>query len=62
MNRYNKMQQAREDLSKGLISDEEFFDIMEECDFAEFEENEDLEICEDYEEEEYGFDVVRSCI
>ena len=49
MNRYNKMQQAREDLAKGLISDEEFFDIMEECDFAEFEENEDLEM---YEEEE----------
>ena len=34
MTRYNKMQQAREDLSKGLISDEEFRDIMEECDFA----------------------------
>ena len=49
MNRYNKMQQAREDLVKGIISDEEFFDIMEECDFAEFEENED-EI-EYYEEE-----------
>ena len=49
MNRYNKMQQAREDLVKGIISDEEFFDIMEECDFAEFEENED-EI-EDYEDE-----------
>ena len=49
MNRYNKMQQAREDLVKGLISDEEFFDIMEECDFAEFEV-EDYEI-EDYEEE-----------
>lgn len=47
------MQQAREDLSKGLISDEEFFDIMEECDFAEFEaeENEDLEIYEEYEDE-----------
>ena len=45
------MQQAREDLSKGLISDEEFFDIMEECDFAEFEdENEDLEI-ENFEDE-----------
>ena len=43
------MQQAREDLVKGIISDEEFFDIMEECDFAEFEENED-EI-EDYEDE-----------
>ena len=52
MNRYNKMQQAREYLSKGLISDEEFFDIMEECDFAEFEENEDLEIYEEYEEDE----------
>ena len=53
MNRYNKMQQAREDLSKGLISDEEFRDIMEECDFAEFEaeEYEDLEI-EDFEEYE----------
>ena len=51
MTRYNKMQQAREDLSKGLISDEEFRDIMEECDFAEFEENEDLEI-EDFEEYE----------
>ena len=53
MNRYNKMQQAREDLSKGLISDEEFFDIMEECDFAEFEaeDYEDLEICEEYEDE-----------
>ena len=50
MTRYNKMQQAREDLSKGLISDEEFFDIMEECDFAEFEENEDFEICEEYED------------
>ena len=49
MNRYNKMQQAREDLVKGIISDEEFFDIMEECDFAEFEENED-EI-EDHEDE-----------
>ena len=43
------MQQAREDLVKGIISDEEFFDIMEECDFAEFEENED-EI-EDYGDE-----------
>ena len=51
MTRYNKMQQAREDLAKGIISDEEFRDIMEECDFAEFEENEDLEI-EDYEEYE----------
>ena len=52
MNRYNKMQQAREDLSKGLISDEEFFDIMEECDFAEFEdESEEYEICENYEDE-----------
>lgn len=29
--------------------EEEFFDIMEECDFAEFEENEDLEIYEEYE-------------
>ena len=48
------MQQAREDLSKGLISEEEFRDIMEECDFAEFEaeENEDLEI-EDFEEYEW---------
>lgn len=52
MNRYNKMQQAREDLSKGLISDEEFRDIMEECDFAEFEENEDIEIYEEYEVDE----------
>ena len=52
MTRYNKMQQAREDLSKGLISDEEFRDIMEECDFAEFEENEDCEIYEEYEEDE----------
>lgn len=52
MNRYNKMQQAREDLSKGIISDEEFRDIMEECDFAEFEENEDLEIYEEYEDYE----------
>ena len=34
MNRYNKMQQAREDLVKGIISDEEFFDIMEECEHA----------------------------
>ncbi len=51
MTRYNKMQQAREDLSKGLISDEEFRDIMEECDFAEFEENEIVEI-EEYEEDE----------
>ena len=53
MNRYKKMKQAREDLSKGIISDEEFRDIMEECDFAEFEaeENEDLEI-EDYEDYE----------
>ena len=54
MNRYKKMQQAREDLSKGLISDEEFFDIMEECDFAEFkaEDYEDLEIEEENSEEE----------
>lgn len=52
MNRYNKMQQAREDLAKGLISEEEFFDIMEECDFAEFEENEDIEIYEEYEVDE----------
>ena len=51
MNRYNKMQQAREDLSKGLISDEEFFDIMEECDFAEFEA-EEYEIEEENSEEE----------
>ena len=46
------MQQAREDLAKGIISDEEFFDIMEECDFAEFEdESEEYEISEDYEDE-----------
>jgi hypothetical protein len=53
MTRYNKMQQAREDFAKGLISEEEFRDIMEECDFAEFEveENEALEIYEDYEVE-----------
>ena len=51
MTRYNRMQQAREDLAKGLISDEEFRDIMEECDFAEFEENEIVEI-EEYEEDE----------
>lgn len=52
MTRYNKMQQAREDFAKGLISEEEFRDIMEECDFAEFEaeENEDFEICEEYED------------
>ena len=61
MTRYNKMAQAREDLAKGLISDEEFWDIMVECDFAEFqveenedleieEENEDLEIYEEYED------------
>lgn len=53
MTRYNKMQQAREDLSKGIISDEEFFDIMEECDFAEFEaEDYEIEEIEDYEEYE----------
>ncbi len=49
------MAQAREDLSKGIISDEEFRDIMEECDFAEIkqeaEENEIVEI-EEYEEDE----------
>lgn len=53
MTRYNKMQQAREDLSKGLISDEEFRDIMEECDFADLQDCEDDE-CLEYEDcEEY---------
>ena len=50
MNRYNKMQQAREDLSKGLISDEEFRDIMEECDYDEIkQEAEEYEELEEYE-------------
>ena len=50
--RFKKIRQAQEDFAKGLISEEEFRDIMEDCDFAEFEaeENEDLEI-EDYEVE-----------
>lgn len=53
MTRYNKMQQAREDFAKGLISEEEFRDIMEDCDFAEFEaEDYEIEEIEDFEEYE----------
>ena len=54
MNRYNKMQQAREDLSKGLISDEEFFDIMEDCDAHEFDEYNNQ--IEDYYVDEYEYE------
>lgn len=46
--RFKKIRQAQEDFAKGLISEEEFRDIMEECDFAEIEQE-----VEDYEDEEY---------
>lgn len=56
MNRYKKIQQAKEDFAKGLISEEEFRDIMEDCDYDEIkqevEEYEDYETYEEYEVEE----------
>ena len=51
--RFKKILQAREDFKNGLISEEEYRDIMEDCDFAELqsEEQEELEIYEEYEVE-----------
>lgn len=49
MNRYKKIQQAQEDFAKGLISEEEFRDIMEECDYDEIKQ--EAEECEEYEVE-----------
>ena len=46
--RFKKIRQAQEDFAKGLISEEEFRDIMEDCDYAEIEQE-----AEDYEDEEY---------
>lgn len=45
--RFKKIQQAKEDFAKGLISEEEFRDIMEDCDYDEIEQE-----AEDYEDEE----------
>lgn len=47
MNRYKKIQQAKEDFAKGLISEEEFRDIMEDCDYDEIKQE------AEYEDEEY---------
>ena len=47
MNRYEKIQQAKEDFAKGLISEEEFRDIMEDCDYDEIKQE------AEYEDEEY---------
>ena len=47
MNRYEKIQQAKEDFAKGLISEEEFRDIMEDCDYDEIKQEADL--CDDSE-------------
>ena len=50
MNRYKKIQQAQQDLVKGLISEEEFRDIMEDCDYDEIkQEAEEYEELEEYE-------------
>lgn len=48
--RYKKIQQAQEDFANGLISEEEFRDIMEECDYDEI--NQEAEECEELEEYE----------
>lgn len=48
MNRYKKIQQAKEDFAKGLISEEEFRDIMEDCDYDEIKQ--EAEECEELEE------------
>ena len=47
MNRYKKIRQAKEDFAKGIISVEEFRDIMEECDYDEIKQE------AEYEDEEY---------
>ena len=49
--RFKKMIQAREDFKNGIISEEEFRDIMEDCDAHEFDElaYDDYE----YEDEDY---------
>ena len=50
MNRYKKIQQAQQDLAKGLISEEEFRDIVEDCDYDEIkQEAEEYEELEEYE-------------
>lgn len=50
MNRYKKIQQAKEDFANGLISEEEFRDIMEDCDYDEIkQEAEEYEELEEYE-------------
>ena len=48
--RYKKIKQAQEDFAKGLISEEEFRDIMEDCDYDEIkQEAEEYEDFEEYE-------------
>lgn len=53
--RFKKILQAQEDFVKGLISEEEYRDIMEDCDFADLQDCEADECleCEDYEEYEW---------
>lgn len=52
MNRYKKIQQAKEDFKNGIISEEEFRDIMEDCDYDEIKQ--EAEECLEYEDyEEY---------
>lgn len=46
--RFKKMLQAQEDFKNGIISEEEYRDIMEDCDFAEIEQ--ETEECEELEE------------
>lgn len=48
MNRYKKIRQAQEDFANGLISEEEFRDIMEDCDYDEIKQ--EAEECEELEE------------
>ena len=48
--RFKKIRQAQEDFAKGLISEEEFRDIMEDCDYDEIkQEAEEFEELEEYE-------------
>ena len=46
--RFKKIRQAQEDFAKGLISEEEFRDIMEDCDYDEIKQ--EAEECEELEE------------
>ena len=50
--RFKKMLQAQEDFANGLISEEEFRDIMEDCDFAEIKQ--EAEECENEYEDYLG--------